>query len=724
MSLDSPRRTRIYPEGFRWRVVQALVAGLVMSGGAVAALRLPDAPASATPPVASDRSEGRSDDRGRSKENNNKDNDKDNRGGANADLPRFAPSVSGNLVTFTQVHSGGSQSIIAYDLGTGRERVISSPATPQATSIAGSPWTIVQSSEPFSPINSYVAANGAQTVPIGSGRLAAVSGDVAVTSTYAFSNSAAFTLTSLTNGSQMDASFPDTGYYSEASALAVSGTSVVAARNYPLGLSFFTGANHTGTVSVNEPNCSIDTVRFEGSAVRFAGRCYSAPYLMVGVCNLPCTTSPMTTRVETGDYFSYAPYQPTTALAGSAVAFFNADRTMLSVYDPSRGPTPHVMYQTSGALIGLGLQSPTVAIFSENVFENGQYRQVVLRLDLSTGALTRLTSKGSVAVPRPQRSVASAADVRQGTVSYVVEANGVAKLTLQPLNGSATVLSDVVTGVMQTRLDTQWVLWGDAAGGVVGRSLIDNRQVVVAEPSNFAYGIPARFDVRGNEAIVSTITANGALPYSTIVRNLATGQVVRNALEATGTGETSEGVSVEASDAGFLFDRYSYTPFGLQSGIVLRTVTGQEEFIPNDNPYIGRSVVSDGWIASNWYDYNTGNGTTICRFPCSTETRISYDNTSSQSGIAVAGTKVALTLTSYIMQGQSYGASPTRVVAFDRNNPSAAPVVLMEANGTFSELRADGNDMVFSLRRFVAGVEVSTVYAYDATTGRLRALTP
>jgi hypothetical protein len=724
MSTNSPRGTRIYPEGFRWRVVQALIAGLVMSGGAVAALRLPDTSASAAP-TSNERADEKSNDKNEKDKNekgrDEKDRDDRRGGGAVVELPRYAPSVSGNLVTFTQVNSGGSQSIIAYDLNTGRERVISSPATPQATSLAGSPWTIVQSSDPFSSFSSYVAANGSRTIPIGSGRVAAVSGDVAVTSTYAFVNNAAFTLTSLTNGSQVDVPFPDTPYYSEASALDVSGTSVVAARNYPLGLLFYTGANHTSTVNVNESNCSIDVVRFVGASVRFAGRCYTAPYLMVGVCNLPCTSSPTTTRIDTADYLSYAPYQPTSALAGTAVAFFNSDKTMLSVYDPARGPTPRVVYQTSGALIGLGMQSSSVAIFSENVLVGGQYRQEVLRLDLTSGALTRLTSKGPVAVTRPQPSMASAADVRQGTVSYVVEANGRAKLALQPLNGGATVLSDVATGVMQTRLDTQWVLWNDAVGGVVGRSRVDNRQVTVAEPSSFGYTIPARFDVRGNEAIVSTITANGSLPYATIVRNLTTGQVVRNALDAS---QTSEGVTVEASDSGFLFDRYDYTSFGQQSGIVLRTVTGQEEYLPNDNPYISRSVVSDGWIASSWYDYNTGNGTTICRFPCSTETRFSYDNNSSQSGIAVAGSKVALTLTSYVLQGPSYGPLPVRVVAYDRNNPGAAPVVLMEANGTFSELRADGNDMVFSLRRFVAGVEMSTVYAYDATTGRVRALTP
>jgi hypothetical protein len=246
---------------------------------------------------------------------------------------------------------------------------------------------------------------------------------------------------------------------------------------------------------------------------------------------------------------------------------------------------------------------------------------------------------------------------------------------------------------------------------------------LVATPPDLSYPFATTFDVHANEVIVSTVTSE-SLGYWSFIRDLPSGRTVRATASPTADGAGAlEGPAVQASDAGFLFNRNMYGPSGSTQGVVLRSLTGVETFaetnlVPSSNGWLTTSLGLGGYYAQ----------TGVCRFPCADVVRFDFGPTvwEGQVSSAVAGTKVLVVQASpYI--GSPYTVlqrQPNRLAVFDRTDPSAPPIVLMESSGTFSQLRAEGTDIVFSLRRYVAGVDVSTVYAYSATTGKLRNVTP
>jgi hypothetical protein len=699
MSLNSPHSRRIAPEGLRWRVVQGLIVGLIMSGGAFAALRLPSS--SATPPgseipvaVVGDRS---------TPENV---------------LPRSVPSLSGRIVTFTETLSNGDQSIISHDLGTGIESVIASPLSPSNLSVAGTPWTLINSS----PDRTWAATDGTRSVALPDYTVfAAVSTGTAASIGSGGMPNTAFTLTTLSGGDQRLVAFPSASYYgyAQSRAVAIEGTSVAVISN-SRGVDIFDGATWLRTIPLDN-GCFPSDVQFVGSLLRFAGYCYSGEVIVGSADRLGTNVTIALVRLPDGTAFGGGRVR--TAFGPRTMSFVNGNGTGLVVYDPSTSPAFRTVYTTSGSLAGVGMPDDNKVIFGETVMNtDGRVEQRVLELYLRTGQLVKLVPGGQQDIVRPVPNLNRDPDVSAGTVAYVSQVDGRSRIVTRSLaGGSSQILTETSTGIGTVRLGSNWALYDEKLGDVVGVKRSNGARVSVAKPLEPPYGsgLFTTFDTRGNEAIVSTITS-GSLAYWAFIRDLSSSRTTWSTPSSVDT-YTIDGPSVDASDAGFLVSRTIYGPNGGSRGVVLRSLTGVETFSDSE-----LTPSSNGWLTGpNGYG-GIVSEPKVCRFPCATiETFSPSPGWESQDSIAVAGSKVLLIQTSPYF-GTNYGLdrAPTRVVAFDRKNPTAAPVVLMQASGTFSQLRADGDDIVFSLRRFVAGVDVSTVYAYNATTGKLRAVTP
>jgi hypothetical protein len=697
MSFDSPQPRRINPEGFRWRVVQGLIVGLIMGGGAFAALRLPSS--SATPAGSEHVVEVPTGDRSTP---------------ANV-LPRSMPSLSGRLVTFTETLSDGNQSIISHDLGTGKEAVIASPLSAQSTSVSGAPWVLINSGN-----SQWIATDGDRSTPLPVGVAGvAVSGGTAASYRYAMDN-VAFTLTTLSGGAEQKVSFPAGSSYSQTTAIDISGT-LVAVFSTGRGIQIYDGATLVRAVPV-EPYCTVERLQFVGSALRFVGRCGSND-INIGTADRT-GTNPRQARVTLPDDvgFGYG-YSTSLALSSDATAFIDYGGSRLAVYDPSTSPKTKVVFSTSGTLAGVVMPDSTHVIFGESVVVDGKLVQRVLELNLRTGQLVKLVPGGQQDIVRPAANLNRDPDVFGGSVAYVSEVGGRSRLVTQPLaGGSAKVITETSTGIGSVRLGANWAVYGESQGTVIAVERTTGTRVLVATPPDLSYPFATTFDVHANEVIVSTVTSE-SLGYWSFIRDLASGRIVRaTASSADGAGAL-EGPAVQASDAGFLFNRNMYGPSGSTQGVVLRSLTGVETFaetnlVPSSNGWLTTSLGLGGYYAQ----------TGVCRFPCADVVRFDFGPTvwEGQVSSAVAGTKVLVVQASpYI--GSPYTVlqrQPNRLAVFDRTDPSAPPIVLMESSGTFSQLRAEGTDIVFSLRRYVAGVDVSTVYAYSATTGKLRNVTP
>jgi hypothetical protein len=700
MSLDSPQPRRIAPEGFRWRVVQGLVVGLIMGGGAFSALRLPSS--SATPAGSEHVVEVPSGDRSTP---------------ANV-LPRSMPSLSGRLVTFTETLSDGNQSIISHDLGTGKEAVIASPLSAPSVSIAGSPWVLVNST-----YSQWIATDGQRSVPLPIGTSAvALSGGTAVSYRYNFDN-VAFTLTTLSGGAELNAPLSAGPYYSQTVSLDISGT-MVAVASTGRGLEIYDGATYVREVAVDS-DCSVEKVQFVGSELKFFGRCIQGE-IFVGSADRTGKNARQTRAFPpAGVNLGYYGVATSVALSTDVAAFIDGGFASLSVYDATAKSQPKVVYASSGTLAGVAMPDSTHVIFGESVVVDGKAVRRVLELNLRTGQLVKLVPGGQQDIVRPAANLNRDPDVFGGSVAYVSEVRGLSRLVTQSLaGGSPSVLTETSTGIGSARLGNDWAMYDERQGAVKAVRRTTRAVVPVTTPIDVPFAFQTTFDVRGNEAIVSTLSS-GTLYYWAGIRDLASNRSIWSTPSLSDTEGKMDGPAVDASDVGFLFSRSMYgAAFGDAQGVVLRSLTGTETFtettlVPSSN----------GWLTSpnniRGYYYSEPK---ICRFPCADIERFTAPpgEWEQQVSAAVAGSKLLVVQASQYSSYQNYGiaAQPNRLVVFDRLNPTAAPTVLLEANGTFSQLRADGNDVVFSLRRFIAGVDVSTIYAYSATTGKLRAVTP
>ncbi len=700
----------IVAAGFRWRTVQALLAGMLLGivpmsqAGASPDDRVPDAP----------------------------------------EAQRMWPSISGDLVTFTQRDGAGVYSLLSHQLSTGRERVIASPVTGEVASQAGTPWVLTTlDGNTANPVFSAVSTSGRVETPTPTGGRARISGNLLATSgVVTFEpTSTAYTLHNLVTAEVLTASFP-TPRVPVASSIDIAGNRVAllgAPEGFGFGygnaseVSLFEGTTRVSTHNTGFVNgCTPLSVRLSGDKVFLTGMCFAPlamePTAAVWSCTWPCASlsAPHIRELTPGAFLDLAPLNQPEFSNGRA-ALVDRDHQIIWLYDAAQnGPLP-VLYRSSGSIDRAQI-SGNKMVFSERTGLNGQVRSDLYVVNIDTGSLKQLTPAGPRSIQRPTPGpILHDPDISGGTISYVTDTLSSSQVWTQSLGSGARMLvTQTATPVGSSRLSSEFVMWNEliASGDTVrAKSRGSGPAFTVTPPASDVPTFPnqiwrSSFDVEGSRAIVASQLTDGAVNFTVAAGRLTNLPLTPVALATTqGQSSTNTG-PVQAGSFGVSWTRLQWSVEGGRYGIGTVSTTGQQSFI--EIP--GTVAVGAHWtrrgnrIASVSPNF-TGHIVQWCSLPCEGFSfHTLFDAATPDGPPVLVGSKLLYRSNTQLL-GPTVDGVPrhTQIRMIDLDRPGL-PILVADGSSRYSDLRIDGNTVVWSQVGYVHGVKVGQLYSYDVGT--------